>query len=63
MPVALPNDDSIDLWLSDSKDESALKVLLKPYGDNFMRAWAVSPLMNKPAYKEPGAIAPLENSK
>lgn len=63
MPVALPDDAFIDLWLSDTKDESALKGLFKPYGENFMQGWAVSPLMNKPVYKEPGAIAPLVNSK
>ncbi len=57
MPAILAKEDH-DAWLAGSPDEAWSA--LKPYPDDHMLAWPVSPRVNKPANNDPELIAPVD---
>lgn len=60
MPVILAAGD-YDLWLDTSvKAADKLNPLLRPYPDDEMTAFPVSPAVNKPSHDSPDCILPVE---
>lgn len=58
MPVILRPEDE-DLWLSPSAALPDLQYLLKPFPDEPIEAYAVSPAVNKPSTDVPECIEPI----
>jgi putative SOS response-associated peptidase YedK len=59
MPVIMPR-EAEGLWLDvTSPDTAPLRQLLVPYAPEEMRSYAVSALVNSPAYDSPVCIAPV----
>ena len=59
MPVILKRDEEDD-WLDPAvKDPAALLVMLRPYPDDEMEFYAVSPLVNAPTINKPSLIDPV----
>jgi putative SOS response-associated peptidase YedK len=61
MPVILPP-ENYDRWLMPEQDPQTLAAMLRPYPDDELVAYPVSPVVNNPRNDRPECVEPLGNA-